>query len=178
MNKTLTINISGIVFNIEEDAYENLKNYLAQIKRHFQNEEGCDEIVADIESRLAELLKSKTGASKQVLLNSDVEEAINVMGKPEDFGGEGQAEEKTNTKTAYTGSTGRRRVFRDPDNKVLGGVCSGIANYFDTDPLWIRLALVVMFFGFGSGFLLYIILWVIIPEAKTTAEKLEMRSVS
>lgn len=175
MNKTLTINISGIVFNIEEDAYENLKNYLAQIKRHFQNEEGCDEIVADIESRLAELLKSKTGASKQVLLNSDVEEAINVMGKPEDFGGEGQAEEKTNTKTAYTGSTGRRRVFRDPDNKVLGGVCSGIANYFDTDPLWIRLALVVMFFGFGSGFLLYIILWVIIPEAKTTAEKLEMR---
>ncbi|MGZ3864728.1 MAG: PspC domain-containing protein [Bacteroidia bacterium] len=175
MNKTLTINISGIVFNIEEDAYENLKNYLAQIKRHFQNEEGCDEIVADIESRLAELLKSKTGASKQVLLNSDVEEAINVMGKPEDFGGEGHTEEKTHAKTAYTGSTGRRRVFRDPDNKVLGGVCSGIASYFDTDPLWIRLALVVMFFGFGSGFLLYIILWIIIPEAKTTAEKLEMR---
>jgi phage shock protein PspC (stress-responsive transcriptional regulator) len=176
MNKTLTINISGIIFNIEEDAYENLKNYLSNIKRHFQNEEGCDEIVADIEARLAELLKSKTSAGKQVLINSDVNEAIGVMGKPEDFDETKAAEnEKANNTNQSHYSNKRRRVFRDPDGKVLGGVCSGVANYFDTDPLWIRLALVVMFFGFGSGFLLYIILWVIIPEAKTTAEKLEMR---
>jgi phage shock protein PspC (stress-responsive transcriptional regulator) len=175
MNKTLTINISGIIFNIEEDAYENLKNYLSNIKRHFQNEEGCDEIVADIEARLAELLKSKTNAGKQVLINSDVNEAIEVMGKPEDFDETKAAEnEKTHTNQSHY-SNKRRRVFRDPDGKVLGGVCSGVANYFDTDPLWIRLALVIMFFGFGSGFLLYIILWIIIPEAKTTAEKLEMR---
>ncbi len=177
MNKTVTINISGIIFNIEEDAYEILKNYLSNIKKHFQNEEGCDEIVADIEARLSELLKAKTNAGKQVLLNTDVNEVIGVMGKPEDFGetsSSKEAKEEASSNESHYGNK-RRRVFRDPDSKVLGGVCSGIANYFDTDPLWIRLALVVMFFGFGSGFLLYIILWIIIPEAKTTAEKLEMR---
>ena len=178
MNKTLTINISGIIFNIEEDAYETLKNYLSNIKRHFQNEEGCDEIVADIEARLSELLKAKTNVGKQVLLNTDVNEVIGVMGKPEDFGettsSSSETKTENNTHQEYY-SNKRRRVFRDPDSKVLGGVCSGIGNYFDVDPLWIRLALVIMFFGFGSGFLLYIILWIIIPEAKKTAEKLEMR---
>ena len=177
MNKTLTINISGIIFNIEEDAYETLRNYLSNIKRHFQNEEGCDEIVADIEARLSELLKAKTNAGKQVLLNTDVEEVIGVMGKPEDFGettSSNENKKETHSNESHYDNK-RRRVFRDPDSKVLGGVCSGIANYFDTDPIWIRLALVIMFFGFGSGFLLYIILWIIIPEAKTTAEKLEMR---
>ncbi|HTA61992.1 MAG TPA: PspC domain-containing protein [Bacteroidia bacterium] len=178
MNKTLTINLAGLVFNIEENAYQLLKDYLAAIKNQFKNEEGCDEIVADIEARLAELLKAKTHAAKQVLVDADIHDAINVMGKPSDFE-ENTSEEKQsgstsqNQKTYYTNKT--RRVFRDGDNKVLGGVCSGIASYFDTDPLWIRLALVVLFFGFGSGLLLYIILWIIIPEAKTTAEKLEMR---
>ncbi|HXU26387.1 MAG TPA: PspC domain-containing protein [Bacteroidia bacterium] len=178
MNKTLTINLAGLVFNIEENAYQLLKDYLAAIKNQFKNEEGCDEIVADIESRLAELLKAKTHAGKQVLVDADIHETINVMGKPSDFE-ENTSDEKqsgsasSNQKTYYTNKT--RRVFRDGDNKVLGGVCSGIASYFDTDPLWIRLILVVLFFGFGTGLLLYIILWVIIPEAKTTAEKLEMR---
>jgi len=178
MNKTLTINLAGLVFNIEENAYQLLKDYLAAIKNQFKNEEGCEEIVADIEARLAELLKAKTHAGKQVLVDEDIHEAINVMGKPSDFE-ENNSDEKQNgstsrdQKTYYTNKT--RRVFRDGDNKVLGGVCSGIASYFDTDPLWIRLALVVLFFGFGSGLLLYIILWIIIPEAKTTAEKLEMR---
>jgi phage shock protein PspC (stress-responsive transcriptional regulator) len=179
MNKTLTINLAGLVFNIEENAYQILKDYLAAIKNQFKDEEGCEEIVADIEARLAELLKAKTNADKQVLVDEDIHSAINIMGKPSDF-------EDTTSDEKQAGSTSRdqknnhyksktRRVFRDGDNKVLGGVCSGLASYFDTDPLWIRLALVVLFFGFGSGFLLYIILWVIIPEAKTTAEKLEMR---
>lgn len=181
MNKTLTINISGIVFNIEEDAYETLKSYLGKIKRHFSNEEGCEEIVADIESRLAEILKAKIHAGKQVLVMSDINEAIAMMGQPEDFADTNSSEENKKQETHSTGaaqanySNKRRRVFRDPDSKILGGVCSGIANYFDIDPLWIRLGLVVMFFGFGSGLLLYIILWIIIPEARTTAEKLEMR---
>jgi len=179
MNKTLTINISGIVFNIEEDAYETLKSYLGKIKRHFQHEEGCEEIVADIEARLAEILKAKIHAGKQVLVVADINAAIEVMGQPEDFAGESSGEHKkeethSHTQQNYYGNK-RRRVFRDPDSKILGGVCSGIGSYFDIDPLWIRLGLVIMFFGFGSGFLLYIILWIIIPEAKTTAEKLEMR---
>ncbi|MEO8759556.1 MAG: PspC domain-containing protein [Bacteroidia bacterium] len=179
MNKTLTINLAGLVFNIEENAYQILKDYLVAIKNQFKNEEGCDEIVADIEARLAELLKAKTHAGKQVLVDEDIHEAINVMGKPSDFE-DSTSDEKHNTSAHneqknnyYTSKT--RRVFRDGDNKVLGGVCSGIASYFDTDALWIRLILVVLFFGFGSGFLLYILLWIIIPEAKTTAEKLEMR---
>lgn len=179
MNKTLTINLAGLVFNIEEAAYQLLKDYLAAIKNQFKDEEGCEEIVADIEARLAEMLKAKTHAGKQVLVEADIHEAINIMGKPSDFE-ETTSENKQGTSAAdanknYYYRNKTRRVFRDGDNKVLGGVCSGIASYFDTDPLWIRLALVVLFFGFGSGLLLYIILWIIIPEAKTTAEKLEMR---
>ena len=177
MNKTVNINLAGLVFNIEETAYQVLKDYLSAIKSHFANEEGCEEIVADIEARLAELLKAKTHAGKQVLVEADINEAINTMGKPEDFADGTEDENKSSAheqkSNQYKNKT--RRVFRDGDNKVLGGVCSGIANYFDTDPLWIRLILVVLFFGFGSGFLLYIVLWIIIPEAKTTAEKLEMR---
>ncbi len=177
MNKTVNINLAGLVFNIEETAYQVLKDYLSAIKSHFANEEGCEEIVADIEARMAELLKAKTHAGKQVLVEADINEAINTMGRPEDFSDGTEDENKSSAheqkSNQYKNKT--RRVFRDGDSKVLGGVCSGIANYFDTDPLWIRLILVVLFFGFGSGFLLYIILWIIIPEAKTTAEKLEMR---
>ncbi|MHB8259416.1 MAG: PspC domain-containing protein [Bacteroidia bacterium] len=173
MNKTVNINLAGLVFNIEETAYQLLKDYLSAIKNHFKEEEGCEEIVADIEARLAELLKAKTHVGKQVLIEADINEAINTMGKPEDFtDGEDASTAQEQKNKQHKNKT--RRVFRDGDNKVLGGVCSGIANYFDTDPLWIRLVLVALFFGFGSGFLLYIILWIIIPEAKTTAEKLEM----
>lgn len=179
MNKTLTINLAGLVFNIEENAYQILKDYLAAIKNQFANEEGCEEIVADIEARLAELLKAKTHEGKQVLVDADIHNAINIMGKPSDFDDATSNEKQSNTASQEQQNkyykTKTRRVFRDGDNKVFGGVCSGIASYFDTDPLWIRLALVILFFGFGSGFLLYIILWIIIPEAKTTAEKLEMR---
>ena len=179
MNKTVTINLAGMVFYIEENAYQILKDYISAIKNHFKNEEGCEEIVTDIESRLAELLKANTNSGKQVLIEADVNNAIGIMGKPEDFAD--SSAEETQQQSDYREqksrnySTKTRRVFRDGDNKVLGGVCSGMASYFDTDPLWIRLILVVLFFGFGSGFLLYIILWIIIPEAKTTAEKLEMR---
>ncbi len=179
MNKTLTINLAGLVFNIEENAYQLLKDYLLAIKNQFNNEEGCDEIVADIEARMAELLKAKTHASKQVLVDEDIHTAINIMGKPTDFEDTFTEEKQHNTTTAQPGNnyykSKTRRVFRDADNKMLGGVCSGIASYFETDPLWIRLALIILFFGFGTGLLLYIILWIIIPEAKTTAEKLEMR---
>jgi phage shock protein PspC (stress-responsive transcriptional regulator) len=113
---------------------------------------------------------------------TDVEAVIAVMGKPEDFAGEN---ENNNTNSGqqssasenrnYQDSGKKRRVFRDTDDKVLGGVCSGIANYFDIDPIWLRGAFAISFFAFGSGLLLYIILCIIIPKAKTTAEKLEMR---
>src|ERR1700757_3290127 len=130
MNKTLTINLAGLVFNIEENAYQLLKDYLAAIKNQFKNEEGADEIVADIEARLAELLKAKTHAGKQVLVNTDVNDAINIMGQPEDMAETTSADENKDEHHSHQSyySNKRRRVFRDPDSKILGGVCSGIAN--------------------------------------------------
>ncbi len=181
MNRTITMNLSGIIFHIEEDAYEVLNKYLNAIKGYFRDSEGRDEIMKDIEARIAEMLEEKVSNIKQAVLLMDVESVIAVMGKPEDFAGESENSEQTNTNTNYSEASNtsypnnkRRRVFRDEDNKILGGVCAGVANYFDLDPIWLRGAFAISFFAFGSGFLLYIILWIIIPKAKTTAEKLEM----
>jgi phage shock protein PspC (stress-responsive transcriptional regulator) len=178
MNKTVTINISGIIFHIEEDAFEKLSRYLGTIKGYFSASEGRDEIMGDIESRIAEILKEKTSTSKQVVLMNDVDAVISMMGQPEEFASNESAsytqEPRMETFSQST-SNRRRRVFRNPDDKILGGVCSGISAYFDMDPLWVRLALALLFFAFGFGFFFYILLWIIIPEAKTTADKLEMK---
>lgn len=176
------MNLGGIIFHIEEDAYDALNNYLSTIKGYFKNSEGCDEIMSDIEARIAEMLQGKVSNIKQAILMADVESMIAIMGKPEDFAGESEnTKSDTNThqeagenKDSYADNK-RRRVFRDPDDKILGGVCSGVASYFDIDPIWLRAAFAISFFVFGSGLLLYIILCIIIPKAKTTAEKLEMR---
>lgn len=178
MKKTITMNLSGIVFHIEEDAYEKLSQYLQTIKGYFKNAEGCEEIMNDIESRIAEMLQGKVSTAKQAVIMADVESVIAIMGRPEEFAGDNSgAKENSENKQENTSSanTGRRRIFRDPDDKIVGGVCSGISNYFDFDPIWLRAAFAVSFFVFGTGFLLYIILLIIIPKAKTTAEKLEMR---
>jgi phage shock protein PspC (stress-responsive transcriptional regulator) len=173
------MNLSGIIFHIEEDAYDKLNKYLAAIKGYFSNSESKDEIMSDIESRIAEMLQTKVSQTKQAVLMADVESVIAIMGKPEDFADDNNSNQTNgNSNFQYSEKqhyTGRRRVFRDPDEKMLGGVCSGVANYFDFDPIWLRGAFAISFFVFGTGFLLYIILWMIIPEAKTTAEKLEMR---
>lgn len=177
MNKTVTINISGIIFHIAEDAYEKLSRYLATIKGYFSDSDGRDEIMADIEARIAEMLQGKVSPGKQVVLMSDVDEVIAIMGKPEEFRTDSDssaASAEPEAKEEHK-RTGRRRVFRDTDDRVLGGVCSGIAAYFNIDPLWLRIAFAISFFMFGTGLLFYILLWIIIPEAKTTAEKLEMR---
>ena len=183
MIKTININLGGFPFVVDENAYAALDRYLAALRRHFSASEGCDEIVADIEARLAELLHAAI-KDKQIVGLADVERAIAVMGTPADF---------DNTTTANAGSMGSgstsgqyhstanqwqagRRLFRNPDDKVIGGVCSGISAYLGiTDPIWLRLIFLVAFFGFGSGFLLYIILLILLPKAETAAEKLAMR---
>lgn len=181
MNKTVTINISGIIFHIEEDAYEKLSKYLSTIKGYFNTTDGGGEIMGDIEARIAEMLQGRTSPVKQVVLMSDVDFVIGNMGRPEDFAGEQAYEDsqqgsKTQRDTAYDGEPVKKRLFRDPDSKVLGGVCSGIGNYFDFDPVFLRIALaLVTFFSFGSLIIVYIILWIAIPEARTTAEKLAMK---
>lgn len=176
MNKTVTINISGIIFHIEEDAFDKLSKYISTIRGYFNKADGGNEIMSDIEARIAEMLQSKTSAVKQVVLMSDVDFVMDSMGKPEEFAGEA-AENNTSDNTASydDGEPVKKRLFRDGDNKVVGGVCSGIGHYFGFDPVWLRIALLLMFFFAGTGFLLYLILWIAIPEAKTTAERLAMK---
>ena len=180
MKKTITINISGVIFNIEEDAYDILRGYLDRLSRNFTDSEGREEIMGDIESRIAELFQERLGDRKEVISDTDVKQVMETMGKPEDFmaeaeEAEGKSERSTENRGAEYNSTAKRRVYRDTEKSVIGGVCSGISHYFGWDPLVLRIILLVLFFGMGFGFLLYIILWIIIPAAKTTAEKLEMR---
>lgn len=177
MNKTVTINISGIIFHIEEDAYDKLSKYLSTIKGYFSKTDGGSEIMSDIEARIAEMLQSKTSAVKQVVLMADVDAVIDAMGKPEEFaeGNETDNHQEEDTNEYETNENVKKRLFRDPDNKAIGGVCSGIAAYFDIDIVWIRLAMFLLIFFGGVSLWVYIILWIVIPEAKTTAEKLAMR---
>lgn len=178
MNKTVTINIAGIVFHIEEDAYERLKTYLDKLRFKFSAEEGRDEILADIESRIAEILTAKKGPAREVVIMSDIEEVIATMGEPEAISDEGNAAsepEPEPTRAESYERRKRRRLFRDPDDKILGGVCTGIGHYFDIDAVWIRLGFVLAVVLGGTGILFYLLLMIIIPKAETTAEKLEMR---
>lgn len=181
MNKTVTINISGIIFHIEEDAYDHLSKYLTTIKGYFSKTDGGNEIMSDIEARIAELLQAKISPSKQVILMSDVEHVINVMGKPEEFAGEQPVNENKDEKeNRWDESRERikRRLFRNPDEKAIGGVCSGLAAYFGIDTVWVRLAMFLLIFFGGLSLWVYIILWIVIPEAKTTADRLAMRGES
>lgn len=173
MKKTISINLSGLMFNIDEDAFSQLSRYLESIKRHFENNKGKDEIFADIESRIAELLQMKISDSKQVVNLSDVNEVIGMLGQPIEMD-EHHGEDESASERAHTSA--KKRLFRDPDNQKIAGVASGIAAYFVVDPLWIRLLFILLFIVSGSGLLIYIVLWVVTPVARTTAEKLEMHN--
>ena len=170
MKKTFTINISGIIFHIDEDAYDKLNNYLGILKSHFTKTVGKDEIISDIEGRIAELLQERLQEQKQVVSIEDIEEIIEILGQPSDF-----IEEEAEAQAA--GEPEERvskRLYRDPDNQIIGGVCSGIASYFNLDALWVRIIFLILLIGFISP-IIYLVLWAVIPKATTTAEKLEMR---
>ena len=171
MNQTLTINISGIVFHIEVDAYEALKVYLNTIKSYFNNSEEREEIMLDIEARVAEIFAEAQNDKNQVIVMADVNKVIAIMGEPEQYLTDEEEEiptQKTHRKRED------KKLFRDPDDRVLGGVASGLGAYIGLDTVWVRLFFVAAFF-MGFGILTYIILWIVMPEAKTTAEKLKMR---
>jgi len=183
MNKTISINIAGFVFNIEEQAYEKLNHYLSAIKSNFHDESERDEIMEDIEARIAELFQEKLSNRKEVIVESDVELIIDVMGKPEDYLSEDEsihqesAKEETLTEEErnWYNYSKSKRLYRDETDAVVGGVCSGLAYYVNIDPILIRIAFVILTLAGGSGILFYIILWIVIPSAKTTAEFLEMK---
>ncbi|SDT60741.1 phage shock protein C (PspC) family protein [Mucilaginibacter mallensis] len=175
MNKTIIININGTVFHIEEDAYEILKEYMTNVKRHFLNSADSLEITTDIENRLAEMFSEiLTHENKQVVVEQDVQSVIEQMGTVDEFD-EIYEDAKTDTNSTNTYATGERRLFRDPDDHLVSGVCAGIANYFNIEPVWIRLAFALSFFFAGSGLLLYIILWIVIPKALTRADRMAMK---
>ncbi len=173
MKKTFTINISGIIFHIDEDAFNKLNAYMDSIKKHFQHMEGKDEIFNDIESRIAEILQEKLNEQKQVITIDDIKEVITTMGQPSQFSEEDEAPQEEAQTTYHTRAY--KRLYRDIDNRWIGGVCSGIGAYFRIDPIWIRILFFISIWIGGAGLIIYLILWIVLPEARTTAEKLEMR---
>jgi phage shock protein PspC (stress-responsive transcriptional regulator) len=175
MNKTIIININGIVFHIEEDAYEVLKNYMTDVKRHFLDSADSLEITTDIENRIAEMFNEILARdSKQVIVEQDVQYVISQMGTVEDFASADEDAPPT-AGAPFTYKTENRKLFRDQDDHLIGGVCSGIASYFDLQPVWIRLAFAIAFCFFGTGLFLYVILWIVIPKAITRADRMAMK---
>jgi phage shock protein PspC (stress-responsive transcriptional regulator) len=172
MKKTVSVNISGLFFHIDEDAYDRLNRYLAGIKRYFAKEEGRDEIISDIESRIAELLQKRLTGSRQVVNLTDVDEVVKLMGEPIEMESGSTVPPANEANYTYRRP---RRLFRDPENKMIAGVASGMSAYFNLDPVWMRLLFVISIFLSGAGIIAYIILWIIVPEAITTADRLEMR---
>jgi phage shock protein PspC (stress-responsive transcriptional regulator) len=182
MKKTISISVSNMLFHVEEDACEILQNYLSTLNNHFASEEGGEEIYNDIQARAAEILQSKNSINKQVITTEDVNDLIAKLGTPADFGMDEnkstQQKESTHNNTNFTYGTNTKktkRLYRDTDNKVVGGVCSGIGYYFGFDPVWLRIGLAASLLFYGFGFIPYIILLIVVPKAETTSEKLEMR---
>jgi phage shock protein PspC (stress-responsive transcriptional regulator) len=175
MNKTIIININGTVFHIEEQAYEMLKDYMTDVKRHFFNSADSLEITTDIENRIAEMFTEILAReNRQAIIDQDVEAVIEQMGSVKDFETVDDGANTGFADSAYTPG-GSRRLFRDSDDHLIGGVCAGIANYFDVQPMWVRLFFALAFVFAGTGFLVYVILWIIVPKAITRADRMAMK---
>ncbi len=169
MKKTMTVNIAGIVYHIDEDAFDRLNQYLGMVRQELQSIEGGNEIYQDIETRIGELFNERLKNNRQVITLNDVEEIIAIMGQPSDIFGSSDEKAYSSESASY------RRMYRDPDNRIIGGVCSGLAAYWRIDPTIVRLIFIILAIFGMAGVLIYLILWIILPEAHTVAQKLEMR---
>ena len=200
MKKTVNVNLNGSVFTIDEDAYGLLDNYLSNLRIYFQKEEGATEIIADFEARIGELFSEKIRLGHQVITIEHVEEVITRVGKPADFAEQEEAKEEKKTQTPYTGPMrGKKKFYRNIDDKLLGGVCSGLAAYFDWSVVAIRFILILSPFVLSSLkflkiphlyvpifppfiinsfwfwiFIAYLVMWAIVPAAITIEQKLQM----
>lgn len=173
MNKTVNINIGGLFFNIDENAFQKLSRYFDAIKQSLSNSNGQEEIMKDIEIRVAELLQEKQLSDKHVVNLTDVDAVISVMGQPEDY--RIDEENGASSNEFSTKNTIVKKLYRDKESSLVGGVCAGLGHYFGIDTVWIRIFLFVLVWFWGTGVLAYIILWIVMPEAVTTSEKLEMK---
>ncbi len=169
MNKTVNINLGGTFFHIDEDAYLKLSRYFEAIKKYLSDSEGKDEIIRDIEIRIAELFTGMLKSEKQVISMRDLDQVIEIMGEPEDY----RIDDETPKAASYQKTS--KKLYRDTEGGLIGGVLAGIGHYLGIDKVWLRLFLALLLVFYGTGVLLYIILWIIMPEAKTTSEKLEMK---
>jgi phage shock protein PspC (stress-responsive transcriptional regulator) len=175
MNKTIIININGIVFHIEEDAYEILKSYMTDVQRHFMNSADSLEITTDIENRIAEMFNEiLLREGKQVVVLQDVQKVVEQMGSVEDFESVEDGS-KPGMQNAFNYGPASRRLFRDPEDRLVAGVCAGVANYFDLNAVWVRLIFAFLLAFAGSGFILYVILWIVVPKAVTRADRMAMK---
>ncbi len=175
MNKTVNINLAGIFFHIDEDAYLKMQRYLDAIKRSFTDSQGRDEIIADIEARIAELFSEKIKDERQVIGVKEVDEVIDIMGQPEDYRLDEEIFEDE-PKSSYQQAKSSRQLFRDTTNSYVGGVSSGLGHYLGIEPIWIRIAWILFtIFSSGAFALIYVALWIFVPEAKTTADFLAMK---
>lgn len=171
MNKTININLAGSFFHIDENAYAHLQKYLDAVRATLSPEDSIEEIMNDIEARIAELFSESMTSNDQVITLSRVKEIIDIMGQPQDFDPEGAAE--SNAAEQYKSI---KQLFRDEENKYLGGVASGLGHYLGIDCLWIRLIwLLLFFFSSGTFFMIYILFWILVPAAKSTSDKLKMK---
>jgi phage shock protein PspC (stress-responsive transcriptional regulator) len=171
MNKTISINLGGMFFHIDEDAYQKLSRYFDAVKRSL-SPDGREEIMKDIESRIAELFQERIQNEKQVVSLVEIDAVIGIMGQPEDY----KIDEEAAQSIDYNILSKAKKLYRDKENSIIGGVASGFGHYLNIDPVWIRLLFVIIVVaGFGSPILIYLILLVIIPVAKTTSQKLEMK---
>ncbi len=174
MNKTININLGGTFFHIDEDAFGKLSRYLDAIKRSFKDPQGQDEIIRDIETRIAELFTEKLSSPTQVVTLKELDEVIAVMGQPEDYIIDEEIFEDAPYSTKKP-SGSHKQLFRDVDNKFIAGVSSGLAHYLGIDTLWIRLFWILLtVFSSGFFFIIYIIFWILVPPAITTSDKLKM----
>lgn len=175
MNKTVNINLAGIFFHVDEDAYKVLRNYLDTIKMSFKNTEGSLEIIADIEARIAELFSELLQSKAEVISLKEVEDVIAIMGQPEDYLDEEALNEEQPSFDSQSNTNINKKLYRDISDRYISGVCSGIGHYIGLDSLWVRLIFILLLFvSAGTIVPIYIILWVLVPEAITTADKLRM----
>lgn len=188
MKKNISINISGIIFHIEEDGYEVLKKYLDSINKYFSSFEDSSEILSDIESRIAEIFLSKLNEGKQVITFEDVNSLVTTMGSVSDFkaaeeqefaqteNASQQADQKTASnnyqkeKSEYA-KAASKNLHRDQRRKILGGVCAGLGHYFNVDPVWVRLFFALLTFAWGFGLLVYVIMWIALPGSLTLEDE-------
>lgn len=170
MKITVSVNIGGYSFNIDEDAYSELKRYLKNLELHFAGEDSSSEILSDIESRIAELFRTKLTTYKQVINIDDVRSVIATLGNPEDF-----SDNDDSTAGEKFARPGYHRMYRDTEHRVIGGVCAGMGAYWNVDPWIMRVIFIIAAIMGGMGLLIYLILYIVLPEAKTTSQKIEMK---